>query len=89
MADTSASDKDKYIQAFIRSFNEIEEAIEPYKQHRRELRKEFKDNGWLNSQEIAAAIKAYRILKQKGNMDEIYDAYNSIVGLSENEEEQN
>ena len=49
MADTSTEEKKRYMKEFIRAFNDIEEAIEPYKQHRRELRKEFKDNGWLTS----------------------------------------
>jgi hypothetical protein len=86
MADTSTEEKKRYMKEFIRAFNDIEEAIEPYKQHRRELRKEFKDNGWLTTEEMRSAVKAYRILKTKGDMDEIYDAYSSITGLSREEE---
>ena len=37
MADTSTSEKMRYMKEFIRQFNEIEEAMEPFKQHRREL----------------------------------------------------
>ena len=82
MADTSTSEKMRYMKEFIRQFNEIEEAMEPFKQHRRELRKEYKDNGWLSTEEMRSAVKAYRILKTKGDIDEIYDAYTSITGLT-------
>ena len=86
MADTSTNEKMRFMKEFIRQFNEIEEAMEPYKQHRRELRKEYKTNGWLSTEEMRSAVKAYRILKTKGDIDEIYDAYTSITGLTREEE---
>lgn len=85
MADTD-KEKKRYMIEFIRSINEIEEAIAPYLEHKKELRKEFKANGWLTSQEMTSALKAYRILKAKGDMDEIYDAYSSIIGDKEESE---
>ena len=86
MADTSTSEKMRYMKEYIRQFHEIEEAMEPLKAQRTELRKEFKANGWLTTEEVRSAVKAYRILKMKGDMDEIYDAYTSITGLTREEE---
>ena len=86
MADTSNSEKMRYMKEYIRQFHAIEEAMEPLKAQRTELRKEFKANGWLTTEEVRSAVKAYRILKMKGDMDEIYDAYTSITGLAREEE---
>ena len=43
MADQT--ERERYVLEYIRSLNAIEEAMEPYKEQKRELRKEFRDNG--------------------------------------------
>jgi hypothetical protein len=58
--------------------------MEPYKEQRRDLRKEFKENGWLNADEIRAAVKAYRLYKGKFNIDEITDNFRLLAGEEEN-----
>ena len=78
MANT-LEEKQKYVKEYIRSLNAIEEAMEPYKEQKRELRKEFRDNGWLSTDEIRTAVKAYRFMKSELNVDEFYDAYNLIL----------
>ena len=72
-------EKKKFVKEYIRSLNAIEEAMEPYKEQKRELRKEFRDNGWLSTDEIRTAVKAYRFMKSELNVDEFYDAYNLIL----------
>jgi hypothetical protein len=42
---------------YIRSLNTIEEAMEPYKEQKRELRKEFKEQGWLTAEEISMSSR--------------------------------
>ena len=37
---------------YIKSLKAIEEAIEPYAEQKRELRKDFKEQGWLTKEEI-------------------------------------
>ena len=60
MASTNEERK-RYVKEYIRSLSAIEEQIEPYKEQKRELRSEFRENGWLNTDEIRAAVKAYRL----------------------------
>ncbi len=79
MADT-LEEKQKYVKEYIRSLNAIEEAMEPYKEQKRELRTEFKENRWLTTDEIRAAVKAYRLFKGKINIDEVVDNYNLLTG---------
>ena len=81
----STEDKKRYVLEYIRSLVAIEEAIEPYKEQKRELRTEYREQGWLNTDEIRAAVKAYRLFKGKVNIDDVYDNYKMLSG--ENEEE--
>ena len=72
--------KQEYIKQYIRSLSAIEDAMEPYKDQKRELRQEFKDNGWLDADEIRAAVKAYRLLKGNVDIDQLLESYNTIAG---------
>jgi len=73
-------EKKQYIKEYIRSLNAIEEAMEPYKEQKRELRGEFRENGWLSTDEIRAAVKAYRLYKGQYNIDEVVDNFKLIAG---------
>ena len=73
-------EKKRYVKEYIRSLNAIEEAMEPYKEQKRDLRKEFRDNSWLNTDEIRAAVKAYRLFKGNFNIDEIVDNFRLLTG---------
>ena len=82
MANT-LKEKQKYVKEYIRSLNAIEEAMEPYKEQKRELRGEFRENGWLTTNEIRAAVKAYRLFKGKISIDEVVDNYNLLTGAND------
>jgi hypothetical protein len=75
--------KDQYVKNLIRSIAAIENEMEPYKEQKRELRKEFIENGWLTKEEMRAAIKAYRIVKSEEDFDEIERMYYRISGQQE------
>ena len=65
---------------YIRSLNAIEEAMEPYKEQKRELRKEFREQGWLSGDEISLTVKAYRMMKSEVDIDELVKIYDSLRG---------
>ena len=73
-------EKKRYVKEYIRSLDAIEECIAPYKEQKRDLRKEFRENGWLNTDEIRAAVKAYRLYKGKYNIDEVVDNFKMLTG---------
>jgi hypothetical protein len=77
---TSTEEKKRYVMEYIRSLVAIEEAMEPYKEQKRELRTEYREQDWLNTDEIRAAVKAYRLFKGKVNIDEVYDNYKALAG---------
>ena len=74
--------KEEHISDYIESLVAIEEAMEPYKEQKRELRAEFKENGWLDTDEIRAAVKAYRLFKDKVDIEEVVENFNMFSGGS-------
>jgi site-specific DNA-adenine methylase len=79
---TTNEEKKQYVKEYIRSLKTIEDCIEPYQEQKRELRSEFRENGWLNTDEIRVAVKAYRLYKHKYNMEEIVENFETISGES-------
>ena len=79
--------KRQYVKEYIRSLKAIEDAMEPYKEQRRELRSEFKENGWLNLDEIRAAVKAYRLHTGTIEIDTILDNLDIIQGGNDTNKE--
>ena len=79
MANTN-EEKQQYVKEYLRSLSAIEDCIEPYQEQKRELRTEFRENGWLNTDEIRAAVKAYRLYKHKYDIEEVVDNFNMLAG---------
>jgi hypothetical protein len=78
--------KEELIVDFIKSMVAIEEAMEPYKEQRKELKKQYKDNEWLDAKEQKRAIKAYKLLKDRENLDSLIEYCKEIhkqTGLGE------
>jgi len=82
MANTN-NERKRYVKEYIRSLVAIEEAMEPYKEQKRDLRSEFKENNWLSTDEISAAVKAYRLFKGKVNIDEVVENFQMFSGDEE------
>jgi len=69
---------EEYVISYLKSLHAIEEAIEPYKEQKKELRKEYIDSGWLTREELWAAVKAYRIYKAAASMNDLNDMFDLI-----------
>jgi hypothetical protein len=80
---STTDQKKQYVKEYIRSLNAIEEAMEPYKEQRRELRSEFRQNGYLTTDEIRAAVKAFRLFKGKFDIEEVYENFKLFDGSGE------
>ena len=72
------SEKELMLVEYIKSIKALEDAMEPYKDQRRELRKEYQDNGWLSREEIRVAVKAYRLMRSGDDLDDLYDMYSLL-----------
>ena len=63
---------------YIKSLKAIEDAIGPYAEQKRELRKDFKDQGWLTGDEISMTVKAYRMMKKDVDIDQFVSVFESL-----------
>ena len=64
---------------YIKNLKTIEEAIEPYAEQKRELRKDFKQQGWLTGDEISMTDKAYRMMKSGDDFDQFSNIYEKLA----------
>ena len=61
--------KEQHMADYIKSIKALEDAMEPYKEQKRELKSEYVDNGWLTKEDISLTVKAYRLLKSEVDID--------------------
>ena len=66
----SDQNKEDYVVDFIKAFKAIEDEMEPYKEHKRDLRKNYVQNGWLTGNELRQAVRAYRMLAKDDDIDQ-------------------
>ena len=70
--------KETYVVNYLKSLLAIEQAMDPYKEQKKELRKEYIENGWLTRQDIWSAIKAFRLYEQDADMDDLNDMFETV-----------
>ena len=81
--DTEVSTREQKMVEYVRSLKTLEDAMEPYKEQKRELKKEFKEQGWLTGDEISMTVKAYRMMNSKDfNFDEFTQIYESLAKVA-------
>ena len=77
--------KQEHIADYIESLKAIEEAMEPYQEQKRELKKEYLEKKWLSKEDISLSVRALRLLKDKIDIGALIDMYNSLKGDEEDE----
>tara|TARA_Y100000310_G_C20552154_1_gene748628 strand:- start:529 stop:780 length:252 start_codon:yes stop_codon:yes gene_type:complete len=76
--------KEEYAVEFIKAFKAVEDEMEPYKEHKRDLRKNYAHNGWLTRNEMRQVVRAYRMLEKGDDINELkeyFDKLNRTAGL--------
>ena len=67
--------KEEHIADYIESLVAIEEAMEPYKEQKRDLKKEYLEKEWLTKEDISLSVRALRLLKDDVDIPQLMDAY--------------
>ncbi len=81
--EAEVSSKEQKMIEYVRSLKTLEDAMEPYKEQKRELKKEFKEQGWLTGDEISMTVKAYRMMNSKDfDFDEFTKIYESLAKVA-------
>jgi len=70
--------KEQHMGDYIKSVKALEDAMEPYKEQKRELKTEYIDSGWLTKEDISLTVRAYRLLKSEVDIDALIDVYDSL-----------
>jgi len=70
--------KEQHMGDYIKSVKALEDAMEPYKEQKRELKTEYIDNGWLTKEDISLTVRAYRLLKSEVDIDALIDIYDNL-----------
>ena len=70
--------KQEYIGNFIRALAEVEAEMLPYQEHRKDLKESYVQNGWLTKEELSSAIRAYRMLKNDEDIEQLLDMYEKV-----------
>jgi len=78
--DVIDKEKEHHMADYIKSMKAIEEAMEPYKEQKRELKTEYIENGWLSKEDISLTVKAYRLLKDDVDISALIDVYENLKG---------
>ena len=70
--------KEEHMADYLESMKALEEAMEPFKEQKRELKAEYVEEGWLSKQDISLAVKAYRLAKSDTDMEELIDMVSNL-----------
>lgn len=72
--------KQEHISDYIESLKAIEDAMEPYKEQKRELKKEYLEKKWLSKEDISLSVRALRLLKDNVDIGALIDMYEALKG---------
>ena len=72
--------KEDRIVDYIKSIAAIEEAILPFSEQKKALKTNYVENGWLSKEEIKLAVKAYKMLKDDVDLEQLTDFYETVGG---------
>lgn len=63
---------------YVQSIAAIEECMKPYRDQRKDLRRNFVENRWLSREEASMAVKAFRMWEQQIDFEDLTAIYESI-----------
>jgi hypothetical protein len=79
--DGHVDEKEQRIGDYIQSLAAVEDAMEPFKEQKRALKANYVENGWLSKEEISMAVKAYRLVKDDTDIEQLMDFYGKVTSM--------
>ena len=70
--------REEHIKALVKDVQTAEDEIATFRDHIRDVKKTYVDNGWLEKEEVQLAIKAYKQLKGNLELDDVVE-YAKII----------
>ena len=75
MSDLTTQD---YIVEYIKALKAIEDEMETYKEHKRDLRANYVSNGWLTKDEMRQAVRAFRMIAKGDDIEQFSEYYEQL-----------
>ena len=63
--------KEELIVRYAKTLDELDRAMEPFREHKKDLKQSYIENGWLTKEEMSLILKAYRLMKREEDLGEI------------------
>jgi len=70
--------KEQLVVNYIKSMLALEQAMEPFKEQKKELRSEYIEQECLTKNEIWSAVKTYRIYEKRADRDQLNDMFEAV-----------
>ena len=80
LSDEKLLTKEEHLANYIKTFVAIEDAMEPFKEQRKDLRESYDENGWLSKEEMRLAVKAYRLYKKRDESGKTWACIWDVLG---------
>ena len=77
------NEKELMIVEYIKSIKTLEDAMEPFKEQKRALKGNYIENGWLTREDISMAVKAFRMVKDNTDPEQLMDYYNTVKTIKQ------
>lgn len=79
--------KDERVKDFIKSMAALDESIKPFREQKTDLKKSYIDNQYLTKEEIKMALQAYRLVKNKVDIDQLDAFFEKVKAMKIVEED--
>ena len=67
-----------YLIEYFKASQAVELEMEPYKEQKRELKKEYLEKKWLSKEDISLSVRALRLLKEEVDIGALIDMYDAL-----------
>jgi len=67
-----------YVVEYIKAVKALEDEMEPYKEHKRDLRANYIKNGWLSGDEMRQAVRAFRMITKGDDIEQFSEYYEQL-----------
>ena len=79
VTDQKPLSKEERIKQLVQSIRAIDQAIEPFRDQKRDIKKNYVENGWLDKTELKLLLKAYTFAKNGDfDLDKFVDMYKKV-----------
>ena len=71
--------KEERIKDFVRAMSAVEQAMQPFKEQKSDLKKNYVENSWISKEEMKYISKAYNLAKRGDfDLDKFVEAFNKV-----------